>query len=259
MEVIDYLDTYVALCQKKGTFIVRSIQSSLELAIEGGPVPDSFVINGNSSDLRYTRVSDDYLGIILKPMAAITFLRKLDVSFNEIGDAGASALASFLTNDRYLEVVNIASNNVGTEGGTALAKALVMNNCVYDFNISGNDIGKDAGMDFGSMLQVNITLKYLGIANTKQSTQTLMALSTVLNNNTTLVRLDLSNNATHFASLTQSLQTDVMVHWSKTLRLNHTLEELNFSKMAVTDWDAVNTVAGAIKDNRSLHTLDLSW
>ncbi|KAI9193398.1 uncharacterized protein BJ171DRAFT_430109 [Polychytrium aggregatum] len=258
MQVIDYLDAYSSLCDKRNTFVVSSIKRDLEHAIDGGNLPDTFDLSGNTTELRYTRVNDDYLDILLTPMRGIDFLRKLNLSYNNIGDQGATNLAHFLKDDKYLVWINLRANEIKSQGGVALAKALQINLTLTELDIGDNGIGDFAGLEFaGTLQQVNTAIHRLHIDGCDLRATSFISLFTVLQNNNTCSFLNISNNLCHSASLTQTVQNDIMIHMSKMLRLNHTISRLGLKKFGITDWAMVDTFANTIMNNSTLVILDL--
>ncbi|KAJ1564636.1 Leucine-rich repeat-containing protein 34 [Nowakowskiella sp. JEL0078] len=263
MQVVDYLDEYTTLCQSKSTFVVRSLQTSLEVAIEGGEIPTEFRLNGNSDELRYTRLNDDYLEIILIPLgpspsAGFSYLKLLDVSYNEIGNNGAILLAKFILNDKILETLILTSNCIESVGAEAIAKALHINQSLHTLSLSNNSIEDIGGMSFAEMLQINTSLHTLYISGAKLGANSLIALASVLQNNSTIKVLDIGENASGRACLTQTLQNDVMMHIARMCRLNGELKTLGLQRMAVSDWAVVDALADAFHVNKGLEILGLA-
>ncbi|TPX58155.1 hypothetical protein SpCBS45565_g08064 [Spizellomyces sp. 'palustris'] len=259
LQVSDYLDSYLQLCNERDVFVIGSFRKSLQDAVEGGPVPETFKLNGNQPDLSNARLKDSYIDIILSPLSRSgAFLRELDLSCNEIGDAGAGVLAAFLKDDMSLEVLDLHSNNISSNGVTALARALHVNDKLNVLDLSDNVAGNEGGMELANMLQINSTLTHLHLRNTYLTATPLVALATVLRNNTTLIRLDISNNHDYTTNLTQSLSNDVMMHMTRMLALNYTLREIALAKMGVTDWQVMEYWARALKTNLRIEMVDLS-
>ncbi len=61
-------------------------------------------MNGNHPERRENRLTDEYIDVIIKPMMGLDFLKKLDLSFNEIGDKGAKLIAQFLQVSLFTKV-----------------------------------------------------------------------------------------------------------------------------------------------------------
>ena len=79
------------------------------------------------------------------------FLLGLDVSHNQIGHIGATALAKGLEKCSFLEELDIKYNQIGDVGGAALAKILDSNSSLISLDGSTNKIG-----NIGATALVNI-------------------------------------------------------------------------------------------------------
>eukprot|EP00811_Abedinium_folium_P011477 NODE_20627_length_789_cov_6.936556.p2 GENE.NODE_20627_length_789_cov_6.936556~~NODE_20627_length_789_cov_6.936556.p2 ORF type:complete len:138 (-),score=24.77 NODE_20627_length_789_cov_6.936556:13-426(-) len=71
-------------------------------------------------------------------------LTSLFLSRNEIGDAGAQALAKALRSNNHLEYLSLSGNEIGDAGAQALAAMLHQNRTLKDLCLYSNEIG-DAG------------------------------------------------------------------------------------------------------------------
>lgn len=191
-------------------------------------------------------------------MIGISFLREIDLSYNEFGDKGAKILARLIQEDKYLERLNIKSNNIGHVGTEALCKALQLNERLFKFDISNNPIGDMGGMEIARMLQVNNYITNLGISGTGLKATSLIAIWTVVKSNDVLTHLDISNNMSNLHNLTQSVVNDVMLHLSRSITSQNTLKYLNLSRSGITDWSTTDYIAKGLGQCFSLETLDLS-
>jgi Ran GTPase-activating protein (RanGAP) involved in mRNA processing and transport len=215
-------------------------------------------LNGNAPDRRNYRITDDILESLFLPMIGISFLREIDLSYNEFGDKGAKLLARMIKEDKYLEILNLNSNSIKEEGTEALCKALQLNERLHTFNISNNPIGDMGGMEIARMLQVNNVITNLGISGTGLKATSLIAIWTVVKNNDTLISIDISNNISNLNNLTQSVANDVMLHLSRALSTQTSLKYLNLSRMGITDWCTTDCFANALGTCYTLDTLDLT-
>ncbi|KAI8848200.1 hypothetical protein BC829DRAFT_394639 [Chytridium lagenaria] len=247
MQVIDFLDSYLQACSFKQLPVVPHLQAKLQEAIDGGALPKIFDLNGNHPNIRNIRLTDDYAELLTAPLSAINFLQELDLSFNEIGDRGARAIAGFLKDDKYLKVLKLNSNSIKAEGGMAIAKALNINETLTFIDVGDNEIGDVGGMEFAAMLQAPLS-----------AATSLIALFTVLQNNTTITHLDLSNNESHHSRSSQSLQNDLIMHLARMLKMNRGIKVMGLRKFGVTDWSMTDCLAMAVKVNMGVKELDLS-
>ncbi|KAI8915450.1 hypothetical protein DFJ77DRAFT_440290 [Powellomyces hirtus] len=258
LQISDYLDSYLQLCDERNVFTVPSLRRSLQNAVDGGgQVPDAFHLSGTQSELSLTRLNDAYVDILLKPLVACgVVLRELDLSCNEIADAGAMQIAAFLKDDVVLETLNLRSNTIQPPGIIALARSLHINEHLRILNLGGNTIGSSGGLELANMLQLNSTLTTLLLDSANLPTPGLIALSTVLCNNTTLTTLDISNNySTPFSRVATA---DFAAHFTKMLECNFNLVDIAARKLRMDDVDAKDRWARAIALNLRITHLDLT-
>jgi hypothetical protein len=253
-----YFDEYVVLCNLKKLSVLLPIRTMHEESIKSRSIPDKLLLNGNAVDRRDHRINNDYLETIFLPMIGISFLREIDLSYNEFGDKGALLLARLLQEDKYLEILNLNSNSIGEKGTEALCKALQLNERITTFIISNNPIGDMGGMEIARMLQVNNYITTLGISGTGLKATSLIAIWTVVKNNDVLIHLDISNNLSNLNNLTQSVANDVMLHLSRSISAKSCIKSLNLSKMGITDWSTIDCFAKALGECFTLDTLDLT-
>ncbi|OAJ44014.1 hypothetical protein BDEG_27312 [Batrachochytrium dendrobatidis JEL423] len=230
MALVDYLDKYVTSCENRQISPVMAVKKTVERAIDSGEMPDIMKLNGTITELRYHRIDDGMLETIFLPMVGLSLVRHIDLSYNEIGNRGAFAIAKVLKDDNAMETLILKSNNIGSEGVIAITKSLAYNEKLIHLDLSENNIGDDGGMAMASLLQSN---NYVS-------------------------NLDLSNNLSSASNRSQTLVNDVMMHFSKTIQLNYAITHLNFSKMGITDWNMCDLLASALKANKNIETLNLS-
>ena len=108
-------------------------------------------------------------------LAANTTLTSLDVSYNQIGGAGAQALAA----NSALTALNVSSNHIGGAG----AQALAANTTLTALNVRGNNIG-NAG---AQALAANTTLTALDVRGNNIGNATLLLLKNAIIRNKQLM------------------------------------------------------------------------
>ena len=59
-------------------------------------VPDSIKLNGNSDELKNKRLTDAHGAILFAALTKKTFLTNLDISYNDLSNDSAQAIAKFL-------------------------------------------------------------------------------------------------------------------------------------------------------------------
>ena len=118
----------------------------------------------------------------------------LDISNNNIGNIGASALASALKVNKILVTLNISNNNIGNIGATALAGALKVNKKLITLDISNNNIGDIGASDLGDAVKFNISILIFNISNNNIGDIGATNLVDALKFNTEILKIDISNN-----------------------------------------------------------------
>ena len=89
-------------------------------------------------------------------------LEELDIRHNSLGDHGAELLSEGITNTKTLRVLNISNNNIGPPGTTAIANALSENTSLEELCMCDSDfIGQDQAEALGNAISHNKTLKKL--------------------------------------------------------------------------------------------------
>ncbi|KAH6594565.1 hypothetical protein BASA50_006515 [Batrachochytrium salamandrivorans] len=236
VDLVEYLNKYVVSCEKMCISPVMAVKKTVGQAIDSGEIPDMMKLNGTITELRYRRIDDDIVESIFLPMVGMSLFRYIDLSYNEIGNRGAFALAKVLKDDAAIEVLILRSNNISSEGVISITKSLTYNEKLAHLDLSENPIGDEGGMAIASLLQINANIFNLNLSGCSLGATSLIGLSTVLQSNNSVVNLDLSNNIPSISSRTQTLMNDVMAHLSKTLQLNYGIKVLNLSKFGITDW-----------------------
>jgi len=87
---------------------------------------------------------------------------QLDLSDNQIGDTGASALAAALSENSVLERFTFEGNDMGEAGARAMATTLGMNTSLKEINIEYNEIGNGA-VHIAQALMSNRTLESINM------------------------------------------------------------------------------------------------
>ena len=118
-----------------------------------------------------------------------------DLSNNDIGAEGATALAQGLVNNRVLTSLNLKDNVVGPEGCKKLALMLAGNRVMEKLNLMGCDVGDEGCIALSEVLcmpQCSIqllALRFNGISDVGAQ-----AMSRALETNSSLTELGLNSN-----------------------------------------------------------------
>ena len=116
-------------------------------------------------------------------------LEKLYISTNELGD-GAELLSEGITNTKTLRVLDISYNNIGPSGTTAIANALTNNTSLEELYMNGNNIELDGAVALGNAITNNKMIKELLLADdedidyTVDKESAMIIIKSLYNNNT---------------------------------------------------------------------------
>jgi hypothetical protein len=78
MEIVELFDAFKGFGKP-----IKSVNLSLQAALDGGPIPKKITLAGNKvPELKYSRIDDTFSDSIFKSLANVTFLSELDLSFN---------------------------------------------------------------------------------------------------------------------------------------------------------------------------------
>ena len=105
-------------------------------------------------------------------------LKRLDISFNNIGDDGAKMLSQGILQTSTLGSLHLNHCNIGAVGTGEIAHSLTINSSLEILWMNGNAIGHHGAAGIAAALCVNKTLKELSL--TGDSTIDLDAASEIL-------------------------------------------------------------------------------
>eukprot|EP00808_Paulinella_micropora_P012269 g57646.t1 len=120
--------------------------------------------------------------------------KSLDLSNQNLGAVGASAVAKGLQVNEALQVLILIDNNIGPEGAKAIADMLKVNKTLRELEIVGNNIGDTGAQALGEALQVNKTLVKFDVGNNEIGPAGAEAMANMLKVNTSLTSLSLQYN-----------------------------------------------------------------
>jgi Ran GTPase-activating protein (RanGAP) involved in mRNA processing and transport len=160
--------------------------------------------------------------------------------------------------DNILEVLILKSNSILGSGCLAICEAIQVNTTIKSLDLSENCIGDEGGMALASLLQVNSVLANLFVSSCGFGASSTISLATVLQTNNAIQQLDFSNNSLSTASLSHSLLRDTMTHLSTAIRVNTGIRIIVLSKLAINDYVIVHLLGPALKNNRTIESLNLS-
>jgi len=176
-----------------------------------------------------------------------TTVTELNLSGNDIGDAGAGRLAGELQSIPTLKVLKLIRNGIGDAGVTGLAGALKFNRTLTELSFSDNCIGVAGAEGVADLLKSNKALTELDLSFNEIGDEGAAALADGLKSNTTLLVLYLSANGI----------TNGVTGLADGLKSNTALSKLQLSRNAIGDADAAG-LADLLKSTTTLSSLNLS-
>ena len=289
---------------------------ALDARVEDGVALTQIALNGNGKLLFNDRPSRAHVVALCDALATDDVVERLDLSYNFIDDDGAVAIARMLRRNRTLTELDLRGNDVGLAGAAALAEALagvpwveeeeeeeegaegaddaveedgaeeepaaeaaaadenedpaaaaaaaeaeppakpspppVAGCSLVTLNLAGNPLGVDGGVAIGESLRSNTTLIDLNLNDCSLDAKALIAVLTAVNeSNATLRRLSLENPRIF------SEQEEHAWHAARMLAVNKTLKSLRCGKWKIYS-TGVEVLAGyGVCVNESLEVLDL--
>ncbi|CAF4354395.1 unnamed protein product [Rotaria socialis] len=112
----------------------------------------------------------------------------LEITWNEIGDDEAKAIAYSVQQNKMITTLDLQHNLIGPQGAQHLAKILTA------INLENNHIGDEGAQYFANALRLNKTLTALSLANNRITTKRAQHFVNALQINKTLTTLDLQSN-----------------------------------------------------------------
>eukprot|EP00940_MAST-03C_sp_MAST-3C-sp2_P000627 g627.t1 len=181
-------------------------------------------------------------------------IRRLDLSYNQIGDVGATALVDLLRPSSKVVVreLLLEGNCIAAKGVAAIAEQLQHNSKLRLLNLNGNDLGRSGGSSLIRSLKSNTTLDSLSIGSTNIDANVIIELSSHMQSSCSIRHLDISN------PVRKRRESDVVFQWiGKFIRWSRSLESLCLQKMDIGDSE-IDILKTYLADNKTLKSLDLS-
>ena len=142
-------------------------------------------------DLYHTDLGDAGATALATELETNRTVMGLELSANNIRPTGAIAFATALKINETLQILYLNVNPIRSAGATAFATALETNNTLRTLGLRHCDIGDSGAAAFATALKINTTLKVLDLQYNPIRNAGLLALATALETNTTLTTLDL--------------------------------------------------------------------
>ena len=186
--------------------------------------------------------------ILGSSLSVNTALEELNLSWNKLGDTGATHIGCALRHNHTLKKLGLGWCGITDIGLEALAHGLEGNDSLEELNLFGNKVGEFGAIHIGYALRHNHTLKKLDLGWCGITDIELQALAHGLEGNDSLEELNLWMNKVGDTGAT---------HMGHALRHNHTLKKLDLSRCGITDI-GLQELARGLEGNDSLEELVLT-
>ena len=134
-------------------------------------------------------IDDNVATVLFQKLETNHTVQMLNMSHNEIGDAGIAALANVLSQNRALKGLDFDFNRIGDKGVIKLVKALTVGSNCQMLNLSHNCVGDKGAKALAEFLRHNHTLKELMLSSNRIRKGGLMDLVQALESNQVLQNL----------------------------------------------------------------------
>ena len=198
--------------------------------------------------LKSNDIGDAGAEALAEVLSCNTFLEKLDLTENEIGNGGAKALAQAIKSNTALKKLVLKYNCIGDAGAEALAEVLSCNTILEKLDLTDNEIGNCGAKALAQAIRSNIALKKLVLKYNCIGDVGARALAEVLSCNTILDKLDLTENEIGNGGAEALAQS---------IRSNTALKKLVLSDNNIGDAGA-EALAEVLSCNTILEKLDLT-
>ena len=205
-------------------------------------------LNLTNLDLSENDISDAGATCIAEAIKVNKTLTNLNLSYNGISAAGATCIAEAIKVNKTLTNLDLRYNGISAAGATCIAEAIKVNKTLTNLNLSGNGIGDAGATSIAEAIKVNKTLTNLQLFYIHISDAGATCIAEAIKVNKTLTNLNLSGNGIGDAGATSIAEA---------IKVNKTLTNLNLSCDGVGDAGATS-IAEAIKVSKTLTTLILS-
>ena len=177
-----------------------------------------------------------------------TTLQNLDISSNNISDAGTAAISDNLKRNNSLVKLNMSRNKITGERVKMIVEALQVNTTLKQLNLSINKITDDGATFISEGLKYNNSLQELNMSRNNITSEGAKMIAKALQVNTTLKQLDLSIN---------NIYDDGATAISNVLTSNISLQVLNISHNSITN-RGIKKIAEAIQIHSTLQNINIS-
>ena len=200
-----------------------------------------------SSNLSYNCIGDEGASSLSEALRVNTSLTSLDLSWNSIHAQGANSLSEALRVNTSLTSLDLSWNSIHAQGAHSLSEALRVSTALTFLNLYDNSIGNEGAHFLSEALRVNTSLTSLHLSSNSIHAEGAHSLSEALKVNTSLTSLDLGVN---------SIGAEGANFLSDSLRVNTSLTSLHLSSKSIHA-EGAHSLSEALKVNTSLTSLGL--
>ncbi|KAG2379315.1 hypothetical protein C9374_007454 [Naegleria lovaniensis] len=228
----DFLELYLQKCsdysiQKPCSRLIKEY-SKLK---EKGKRMRHLMLNGNCVSMFENRLQNLDIFAICDTLEILntSFIVSCDLSFNNIGDSGANAIARMLKINTSIQHLSVKSNAITERGASDVAEALKENHSLKSFDFSYNSIEDKGGLKMAEMLKENSTLKFLNLNACDLKTSSITLLAIVVKAHPSLRELRIAK------TIMNSKKEETVIHLSEIFKVNDRLRSLDLSFQSLSD------------------------
>eukprot|EP00808_Paulinella_micropora_P018556 g67841.t1 len=205
---------------------------------------------GKSLDLSSQNLGAVGASAVAKGLQVNQTLTTLHLWDNNIGAEGAAHIAAAVKENKEckLQTLDISGNVIGPEGAAAIANMLKVNTALQVLNFYGNNIGPEGAAAIADMLKVNEALQVLILIDNNIGPEGAKAVANMLKVNQSIERIYIQGDWIPVAA----------VVIASLLTVNSTLTALDIGKNIIGPQGA-QSIADAIKVNSTLISIKLEF
>ncbi|CAH8522932.1 unnamed protein product [Heterobilharzia americana] len=190
---------YLLFCSMNQVTPIRSVVNSLskqKLALQyrGLGTLEIKLITKALRVLSECKLRKDGLFELYDTFIKNVYIKRLDLSGCELGDASCSMLAEILKMNRVLQYLNLARNQFSSDGAELLGDAISSNDNLYEINLSWNSITGPGALCIARGLKENIRIKICDLSWNGYAGKSGLEIAQVIKENTSLTELNLQYN-----------------------------------------------------------------
>lgn len=254
MEAVPLRQLYLDKCRDFLAEPVPVVLDVLDGEDAGEPCVE-LMLNGNRDELFTSRLSYMQVFAVSDVLSSLKKVSTLDLSYNDVDDAGAKALGRGIAATPNLTTLVLRGNALGAQGVASLVEGLgeaAVPSALAKLDLNLNPLGDAGGVVLAKFLETNTTLSSLDVGNCEFGDVTVIALCSALcADNATLKSLNMENPRI------RSIEDETCVHIAKMLARNSTLTSLDLGKHRIRDHGCHTLVDYGLTRNKTLRRLNL--